>query len=193
MTIESISMLSYLIAAIFFILALRGLSSPTSARSGNLFGIVGMIIAVLTTLWTGNQLVPLLIFAPLILGGGIGIYVAKKVEMTKMPELVSLFNGMGGACAALIGLVEFHHYVGDSMSMSVILGAFIGAITFTASVIAFGKLSGKFGAKPTVFRGQHVINFIINVYEPFWVMDIVFDDDHCLCFRCAFSSRNRWC
>ena len=102
MTIESISMLSYLVAAIFFILALRGLSSPTSARSGNLFGIVGMIIAVLTTLWTGNQLVPLLIFAPLIIGGGIGIYVAKKVEMTKMPELVAFMHSFVGLAAVLI-------------------------------------------------------------------------------------------
>ena len=89
MTTESISMLSYLIAAIFFILALRGLSSPISARAGNLYGIVGMTVAITTTLWVGSQLVLLLIFIPLLLGGTIGIYAAKKVEMTKMPELVA--------------------------------------------------------------------------------------------------------
>jgi len=166
MTIESISMLSYLVAAIFFILALRGLSSPTSARSGNLFGIVGMIIAVLTTLWAGNQLVPLLIFAPLILGGGIGIYIAKKVEMTKMPELVALMHSFVGlaavliASAAVLNVSETHSVV---QRFELFIGAFIGAITFTASVIAFGKLSGKFGAKPTVFRGQHVINLILAI------------------------------
>ena len=166
MTTESISMLSYLIAAIFFILALRGLSSPTSARSGNLYGIVGMTVAITTTLWVGSQLVLLLIFIPLLLGGTIGIYAAKKVEMTKMPELVALMHSFVGlaavliASAAVLNTSEMHSIV---QRFELFIGAFIGAITFTASVIAFGKLSGKFGAKATVFRGQHIINLILAI------------------------------
>jgi NAD(P) transhydrogenase subunit beta len=166
MTTESISMLSYLIAAIFFILALRGLSSPTSARSGNLYGIVGMTVAITTTLWMGSQLVLLLIFIPLLLGGTIGIYAAKKVEMTKMPELVALMHSFVGlaavliASAAVLNTSEMHSIV---QRFELFIGAFIGAITFTASVIAFGKLSGKFGAKATVFRGQHIINLILAI------------------------------
>ena len=166
MTTESISMLSYLIAAIFFILALRGLSSPISARAGNLYGIVGMTVAITTTLWMGSQLVLLLIFIPLLLGGTIGIYAAKKVEMTKMPELVALMHSFVGlaavliASAAVLNTSEMHSIV---QRFELFIGAFIGAITFTASVIAFGKLSGKFGAKAIVFRGQHIINLILAI------------------------------
>ena len=166
MTTESISMLSYLIAAIFFILALRGLSSPISARAGNLYGIVGMTVAITTTLWVGSQLVLLLIFIPLLLGGTIGIYAAKKVEMTKMPELVALMHSFVGlaavliASAAVLNTSEMHSIV---QRFELFIGAFIGAITFTASVIAFGKLSGKFGAKAIVFRGQHIINLILAI------------------------------
>jgi len=98
---EAFAMISYLIAAIFFILALRGLSSPTSARSGNIFGMVGMAVAIITTLLIGTNLVSLLIGIPLILGAFIGIYVAKKVEMTKMPELVALMHSFVGLAAVL--------------------------------------------------------------------------------------------
>ena len=85
---ESMAMLFYLVSAIFFIMALRGLSSPNSARSGNMYGMFGMAIAIFTTLWVGDGLIPRLIFLPLILGAFIGIVAAKKVQMTKMPELV---------------------------------------------------------------------------------------------------------
>jgi NAD(P) transhydrogenase subunit beta len=93
---EAFAMISYLIAAIFFILALRGLSSPTSSRLGNIFGMVGMGIAIITTLMIGTNLISLLIAVPLISGAFIGIYVAKKVEMTKMPELVALMHSFVG-------------------------------------------------------------------------------------------------
>ena len=100
---EAFAMISYLIAAIFFILALRGLSSPTSSRLGNIFGMVGMGIAIFTTLMIGgSNLIPLLIAIPLVSGGFIGIYVAKKVEMTKMPELVALMHSFVGLAAVLI-------------------------------------------------------------------------------------------
>jgi NAD(P) transhydrogenase subunit beta len=166
MSIESIPMMAYLIAAIFFILALKGLSSPTSARLGNLFGMVGMAIAMITTLWMGKNLILILIFLPLFLGGSIGIYAAKKVEMTKMPELVALMHSFVGlaavliATAAVLNAIEIHTII---QRFELFIGAFIGAITFTASVIAFGKLSGKFGAKAVVFKGQHLLNLALAI------------------------------
>ena len=157
-------MTAYLVSAIFFILALKGLSSPTSARQGNLFGMIGMAIAVAATLWAGQQLITLFIVLPLVLGGCIGIYVAKTVQMTKMPELVALMHSFVGLAAVLIAIAavmnsgEAHSVV---QRFELFIGAFIGAITFTASVIAFGKLSGKFGAKAIVFKAQHWINLVL--------------------------------
>ncbi len=164
--IEAYAMISYLIAAIFFILALRGLSSPTSARSGNIFGMIGMAIAVVTTFLIGTNLINMLIAVPLILGALIGIYAAKTVEMTKMPELVALMHSFVGlaavliATAAVLNISETHSVV---QRFELFIGAFIGAITFSASVIAFGKLSGKFGANPTVFKGQHLLNLVMAI------------------------------
>ena len=164
MTEQTLSMTAYLVAAIFFILALKGLSSPTSARRGNLFGMIGMAIAVGATLFIGQNLIILLIVVPLVLGGCIGIFAAKKVQMTKMPELVALMHSFVGlaavliAIAAVLNVAEIHSTV---QRFELFIGAFIGAITFTASVIAFGKLSGKFGAQAIVFKAQHWINLIL--------------------------------
>ena len=166
MTEQSFSIIAYLVAAIFFILALKGLSSPTSARQGNLFGMIGMAIAVITTLIIGENLIALLILLPIALGGAIGFVAAKKVQMTKMPELVALMHSFVGLAAVLIALaavlnpIEVHT---TAQRVELFIGAFIGAITFTASVIAFGKLSGKFGAKALVFKGQHLLNLILAI------------------------------
>lgn len=166
MTEQSFSIIAYLVAAIFFILALKGLSSPTSARKGNLFGMIGMAIAVITTLIIGENLIALLILVPIALGGAIGFVAAKKVQMTKMPELVALMHSFVGLAAVLIALaavlnpIEVHT---TAQRVELFIGAFIGAITFTASVIAFGKLSGKFGAKALVFKGQHLLNLILAI------------------------------
>jgi len=166
MTEQSFSIIAYLVAAIFFILALKGLSSPTSARQGNLFGMIGMAIAVTTTLIIGENLIALLILVPIALGGAIGFVAAKKVQMTKMPELVALMHSFVGLAAVLIALaavlnpIEVHT---TAQRVELFIGAFIGAITFTASVIAFGKLSGKFGAKALVFKGQHLLNLILAI------------------------------
>ena len=163
---EAFAMIGYLIAAIFFILALKGLSSPTSSRLGNMFGMVGMAIAIITTLLIGTNLISLLIAIPLISGAFIGIYVAKKVEMTKMPELVALMHSFVGlaavliATAAVLNVSEMHTIV---QRFELFIGAFIGAITFSASVIAFGKLSGKFGANPFIFKGQHLLNLVLAI------------------------------
>ena len=166
MTNLALSNLAYLVAAVLFILALRGLSSPTSSRIGNLFGMVGMSIAIAATFWIGENLNLLLIFIPLLLGGSIGIYAAKTVQMTKMPELVALMHSFVGLAAVLIGLAAvFNVFESHStvQRFELFIGAFIGAITFTASVVAFGKLSGKFGAKPIVFKGQHLINLCLAI------------------------------
>jgi H+-translocating NAD(P) transhydrogenase subunit beta len=166
MSNHALSSIAYLLAAIFFILALRGLSSPTSARLGNLFGMIGMTIAIAATLWLGEYLNIILILIPLFLGGSIGIYTAKKVQMTKMPELVALMHSFVGLAAVLIGVAAvFNAYETHStiQRFELFIGAFIGAITFTASIVAFGKLSGKFGAKAIVFLGQHWINLILAI------------------------------
>lgn len=161
---ESMAMLFYLVSAIFFIMALRGLSSPNSARSGNMYGMFGMAIAIFTTLWVGDGLIPRLIFLPLILGAFIGIVAAKKVQMTKMPELVALMHSFVGLAAVLIALAAVLNPTESYTTVQrfeLFIGAFIGAITFSASVIAFGKLSGKFGAHTIIFKGQHWLNLVL--------------------------------
>jgi len=139
--------LIYLIASITFVLGLKMLGNPNKARNGNLLAAAGMILAIVATLAFHKGEVPtiiyVLIFAAIAIGTIIGWITAKKVKMTQMPELVSLFNGMGGACAALIALIEFHHNVGDPVSISTIAaGMVIGSVSFSGSMIAFMKLNG---------------------------------------------------
>jgi len=163
---QTTAVLLYLVSAIFFILALRGLSSPNSARNGNRFGMAGMTIAVITTLLVGKELVSWLIVLPLILGASIGIVAARKVEMTKMPELVALMHSFVGLAAVLIALaavlnpIEIHT---TTQRIELFIGAFIGAITFSASIVAFGKLSGKFGTRAILFKGQHWLNLALAI------------------------------
>ena len=135
-------------ASVTFILGLKMLSNAKTAKNGNLLAAGGMVAAIITAIvFHEGEVSPLvygLIFGAIAVGTIVGWLTAKRVQMTKMPELVSLFNGMGGACAALIGLVEFHHNVGDSMSMTVILaGMVIGSVSFSGSMIAWAKLNGK--------------------------------------------------
>ena len=137
----------YLIASITYILGLKMLGHPETARKGNLIAAAGMTIAIIGTIVLYQGEVPKLIYyliaAAIVIGTIIGWVVAKKVDMTKMPELVSLFNGMGGASAALIGLIEFHHYVGDQLSiLTIIAGMVIGSVSFSGSMIAWAKLNG---------------------------------------------------
>jgi len=138
----------YLVASVTFILGLKMLSNAKTAKNGNLLAAGGMVAAIITAIvFHEGEVSPLvygLIFGAIAVGTIVGWLTAKRVQMTKMPELVSLFNGMGGACAALIGLVEFHHNVGNSMSMTVILaGMVIGSVSFSGSMIAWAKLNGK--------------------------------------------------
>ncbi len=137
----------YLVASVTFVMGLKLLSNPKSARRGNLWAAFGMTLAVIGTiaLHQGevSPIIYILIATALLIGSITGWVAAKKVKMTAMPEMVSLFNGMGGACAALISLIEFHHNVGNSSRIGVIMaGMIIGSISFSGSIIAFMKLNG---------------------------------------------------
>jgi H+-translocating NAD(P) transhydrogenase subunit beta len=164
---SSLATVAYLGAIILFILSLGGLSNPETARRGNLFGMVGMTIAVLATVLgprvTGAG-IPWIVGA-LVVGGAVGLYAAKKVQMTQMPELVALMHSLVGLAACLVG---FASYVDTSVQytgaekviheVEIYLGILIGAVTFSGSVIAFGKLSGRIGGKPLLLPGRHWLN-----------------------------------
>ncbi len=155
---------AYLVSAVLFILSLKGLSSPNSALRGNTYGMAGMALAVVTTFFVGHSLILPLIFAAIALGAIVGITAAKKVQMTNMPELVALMHSFVGLSAVLIAIAAVFNGAESHTSvqrLELFIGAFIGAITFTASVVAFGKLSGKFGAKAINFKGQHLLNLIL--------------------------------
>jgi NAD(P) transhydrogenase subunit beta len=154
----------YLISAILIILALRGLSSPQSSRRGNYYGMIGMTIAVLTTLSMNLDYIFWLIAISVFAGGAIGLVIAKKVHMTKMPELVALMHSFVGLAAMLIAFASIYNFTNTystTQRVELFLGSFIGAITFTASLVAFGKLSGKFISKTIIFKGQHLLNLLI--------------------------------
>ncbi|OIR11188.1 NAD(P) transhydrogenase subunit beta [mine drainage metagenome] len=159
--------LAYLVAAVLFILTLKGLSSPVSARRGNMFGMVGMAIAVLTTLSLTHNWVYILM--AIAIGGSIGAVVAKRIEMTAMPELVAAMHSLVGLAAVLIAMSAFNNPVAYGIALpgemlhasnriELFIGTFVGAITFTGSIIAFGKLSGRLSGKPVRFAGQHWLN-----------------------------------
>ena len=181
----------YLIASVTFIIGLKMLSHPETARRGNAVAGAGMTLAIFGTIFlyqdeNGNTLHNhLWIFAALVIGGIIGLLSAKRVKMTAMPEMVSLFNGMGGACAALISITEFNHFAANGYTIhiyeaygsgaadvgfleipvragtmiTIFLGLIIGSVSFAGSVIAWGKLTGKI--KDYSFRGQHIVNLIL--------------------------------
>lgn len=164
--------LCYLIGSITFILGLKMLSNPATARKGNLVAAGGMTIAIFGTIFLYEENGAKLgnypwIFAALAIGGIIGTMAAKKVKMTAMPEMVSLFNGMGGACAALISFIEFGHHVKNIATeapstgtlITIMVGLVIGSISFAGSMIAWGKLNGKL--KDFSFPGQHIFNLVL--------------------------------
>ena len=161
---QNVSALLYLVSAVLFILSLKGLSSPATSPRGNTYGMVAMGIAVATTFLVMDKPVLLLIVGAMVAGAAIGAFKAKTVEMTHMPELVAAMHSLVGLSAVLIAVAAiFHTGVEHTpvQKVELFIGAFIGAITFTASVIAYGKLSGKFGAKPVNFNGQHLLNLVL--------------------------------
>jgi len=158
---------AYLAAGALFILSLNGLSNQESARRGNLFGIIGMIIAVGATILSGKVGNFGILFPAMILGGVIGAIVAMKVEMTSMPELVAGFHSLVGLAAVLVGYSSYMDpsatFQGSEKAIhdvEVYLGVFIGIITFTGSIIAFCKLKGIIGGKPLTLPGRHLMNLI---------------------------------
>ena len=163
--------IAYLIASICFILALKGLSSPTSARRGNVIGIAGMVIAILTTLANPEVLSYRWILVAIVIGGTLGTVIALRIQMTAMPQLVAAFHSLVGMAAVLIAAAALYApdaygigAVGAIRQASLIemsLGVTIGAITFTGSVVAFTKLQGLVSGKPVVFPGQHWLNLVI--------------------------------
>jgi NAD(P) transhydrogenase subunit beta len=171
--IANLSALLYPAAATCFIMALRGLSSPQTARSGNLYGIAGMVLAVGTTL--ANPVVQSywLILAGLLIGGAVGTYIAINIRMTALPQLVAAFHSLVGLAAVCVAAAAFYapdaYGIGSggnihgSSLVEMGLGAAIGAITFTGSIIAFGKLQGLITGRPLVFFGQHPLNALLGV------------------------------
>jgi NAD(P) transhydrogenase subunit beta len=164
----NLATIAYIGASILFILSLGGLSNPETSRRGNLFGIIGMTIAVLATVFGPRVTATGLpwIVGSLVVGGSVGLYAARKVQMTQMPELVAIMHSLVGLAACLVGYAS---YVDTSTvfatgaektihEVEIYLGILIGAVTFSGSVIAFGKLSGKIGGKPMLLPARHWLN-----------------------------------
>jgi NAD(P) transhydrogenase subunit beta len=164
---QGIVTVSYIIATILFILALGGLSNQETARRGNWYGIIGMTIALLATIFGVVERHYEILFVALLIGGSLGVILARRVQMTQMPELVAVLHSLVGAAAVAVGYASFmdpgrlSHFTGIELTIHDIetyLGILIGAVTFSGSVIAFGKLSGRIGGKPLTLPGRHLFN-----------------------------------
>ena len=184
--------IAYVISGIFFIMALRGLSSPESSRRGNIFGMLGMSIAVLATLLSVNFFIKefftiSLVLIAILIGGTLGSIIARKIEMTAMPQLVAAFHSLVGLAAVFVALAAFYDPVAFKIgepnkikTLSLIemsIGAVIGAITFSGSVIAFGKLQGTMSGAPIVFKGQHMLNLLIGLVIVTGIVYFCFNQD----------------
>jgi NAD(P) transhydrogenase subunit beta len=182
----NLSALLYLVAGVLFILSLRGLSSPATSRQGNFLGMTGMAIAIVTTLAAhppADGLAWGLVVLGIAIGGGIGAVIARRVPMTSMPELVAAFHSLVGMAAVLVAAAAFYAPVafdigtrGNIHSSSLVemsLGVAIGALTFTGSVIAFLKLSGRMSGKPIILPARHVINIVLGLALIFFIFELV--------------------
>ena len=172
---------SYIGASILFILSLGGLSNQETSRRGNLYGIAGMALAILATIFSDNVNVYGVLILMMLIGGTIGMLLARRVEMTQMPELVAMLHSFVGLAAVLVGMASYldpnSHFEGVEKvihEVEVFLGVFIGAITFTGSVVAFGKLNGKINSKPLTLPGRHWMNAVLVVVS-IWLGSIFLD------------------
>tara|TARA_B110000196_G_scaffold312261_1_gene317290 strand:+ start:306 stop:1703 length:1398 start_codon:yes stop_codon:yes gene_type:complete len=163
--------LSYLISAICFIYGLKMLSHPKTARKGNIIASLGMLIAIIATVYLGTGLDIKMIAVAMIIGSIIGAFFAIKVEMTQMPQLVAIFNGFGGSASALVASSEFLKAFKSGaltelgfLGISITLSVLVGTLTFTGSFIAFGKLQGFVSSKPITFPGQQIFNGILVIF-----------------------------
>jgi H+-translocating NAD(P) transhydrogenase subunit beta len=161
------SNLLYLVTIICFILALRFLSSPTTARRGNWVGAAGMVVAIAVTLAQHGMHVGWRIPVGGAIGAAFGAVGARKVKMTAMPQMVALFNGVGGGAAALVSLAEFHlrapapGRLHSDIGLAIVLSALIGSVSFAGSLVAFAKLQELIGGRPITYRGQQVVNLVL--------------------------------
>ena len=167
---QGIVTMSYIIAIILFILALGGLSNQETARRGNWYGIAGMTIALMATILGVVERHFEILIAALVIGGTVGIILARRVQMTQMPELVAVLHSLVGAAAVAVGFASFLdpnrllRFTGTELTIHDVetyIGIFIGAVTFSGSIIAFGKLSGRISGKPLTLPGRHVLNLIL--------------------------------
>ena len=187
----------YLVSALFFIFALRGLSHPESSRLGNIFGIIGMFIAIITTLMFKSVLSYYEIGISILIGGSIGTFIAIRIQMTALPQLVAAFHSLVGLAAVFVAAAAFYNpesfnigaygKIPSSSLVEMSIGTLIGAITFSGSILAFSKLQGLISGKPIIFKFQHTINaiiFLIIIFliiyfvlnqspEIFWIIVIV--------------------
>jgi H+-translocating NAD(P) transhydrogenase subunit beta len=170
---ENYSAILYLVSSVCFIMALRGLSSPDTSRQGNFFGIAGMVIAIGTTLSLPSVLSYEVIIAGIVVGGAIGTYIALKIEMTALPQLVAAFHSLVGLAACFVAAAAYYrpeaYGIGEFLAIrpasliEMALGLAIGAVTFTGSIVAFGKLQGLISGAPLVFKGQHPLNAVLGI------------------------------
>src|SRR5882757_3892485 len=176
----------YLVAGVLFILSLRGLSSPASSRQGNFFGMIGMGIAVATTLAAhppADGIGWLLVVLGVAIGGSIGAVIARRVPMTSMPELVAAFHSLVGMAAVLVAAGAFYApeafdigtpgHIHPQSLVEMSLGVAIGALTFTGSVIAFAKLSGRMSGAPIILPARHIINIVLGLALVFFIVGLV--------------------
>ena len=178
---------AYLVAAVCFIMALRGLSSPTSARQGNVMGIIGMVIAVATTLLDPDVISYEIILAGILVGGTVGTLVAFRINMTALPQLVAAFHSLVGMAAVLVAIAAFYHpeaygigtfgNIGTASLIEMSIGAAVGAVTFSGSVVAFAKLQGLVSGNPVVFPLQHPLNAAIGIAIVALTVALVFGQD----------------
>jgi NAD(P) transhydrogenase subunit beta len=161
---------AYLIASVLFIIGIKKMNKTSEARAGNQLSAVGMFIAILATVVQVEALSLIDIFVCIVIGSAIGLYVAYKVEMTQMPEMVALFNGFGGLASVAVSLSDYWLKSQEKSvdidiitGVSIVLSIFIGGITFTGSMIAWGKLSGKVNGNAIIFGGQHPLNLLLFV------------------------------
>ncbi|MGR3304183.1 MAG: NAD(P)(+) transhydrogenase (Re/Si-specific) subunit beta [Candidatus Scalindua sp.] len=172
---KTIIVLAYLLSSILFILGLKNLSSPKTARRGNQLAMIAMLIAIVATL-IKNEIVDFtFIIIGLIIGSTIGVIIARKISMTAMPQMVALFNGLGGGASAFVALAEYYRLTGDvkpNVIISMIISLFVGAVTLTGSLVAFGKLQGIIKSAPVVFKAQRFLNILI--FTLFLIAGIMF-------------------
>ena len=194
----NLTALAYLVASVLFIMALRGLSSPETARAGNLYGMIGMAIAVITTVINPEVVSYVWILIALVIGGAVGAVIARRIQMTDMPQLVAAFHSLVGLAAVLVaaaalynpaayGIVDETGALKFASRIEMGIGVVVGAITFSGSLIAFAKLQGLMSGNPIVFAGQHPLNALIGLvivaliawfatdaaYPTFWIMTIL--------------------